>query len=81
MWTVEQNQEKETYIFPSILFNCGHFGSMSMNSDGLECTVARASCSLLKLTKNTVSEFSLVLLQTTEPDRLNSAIQGLCQCA
>lgn len=52
-----------------------------MNSDGLELTVPEASCSLLKQTKNTVSEFSLVLLQTTKPDHLNSAIQGLCQCA
>lgn len=31
--------------------------------------------------KNTESEFSLVLLQTTQPHHLNSAIQGLCQCA
>lgn len=52
-----------------------------MNSDGLESTGHRASCSSLQLTKNTVSEFSLVLLQTTKTDHLNSAIQGLCQCA
>lgn len=32
-------------------------------------------------TKNTVSEFTLVLLQTTTPVHLNSSIQGLCQCA
>lgn len=66
-------------MFLSILFNCDRLGTMNMKSDGLESTPPGASCSLLKLI--TVSEFSLVLLQTTNRDHLNSAVQGLCQCA
>lgn len=82
MCTIKQHQGEEPIIFfQSILFNCEHLGTIDMNSDGLEPTVPEASCSRLKQTKNTVSEFSLVLLQTTKPDHLNSAIQRLCQCA
>lgn len=67
MCTIKQHRGEEMLFFPSqFCLTVDIFGKMNMNSDSLEPTEPRDSCSRLKLTENTVSEFSLVLLQTTE---------------
>lgn len=81
MCTIKQHQGEEMFFPYQFCLTVNIFGKMDMNSDSLEPVEPRDFCSRLELTENTVSEFSLVLLQTTEPDHLNSAIQGLCQCA
>ncbi len=79
MWTIKQHRGKENIVSYQSCLTVNILEQWIWTVT--EHMVPEASCSLLMLTKNTVSEFSLVLLQTTKPDHLNSAIQGLCQCA